>query len=326
MIVGRARDLWTIYRFQNQGVRLDLKSALLRPSSPMYLATARSLPGFGLWSGRVLTVTVREQGHSGFVQARWRSSMPALDLLFIAPALGARRGATWIWHHLLHELVRKGGERDVQRLFAHLPEHRHAEVEVMRQAGFAIYAQDRLYCLKHLPNSLNGTEILWEPHEAVDDWGLNRLYHALTPLVVQQAEGVLRRKSSNDYGGWWGSSRRGCYVLRGESVGEVRGYLRLTKGEHGHWLKLVLHPDLALSSFQLLQQALQLIADWSPLPVYCDVRDYEGFITEGLDRCGFEQVMTRVLLVRHTTASVRIKAARRVRALEASAETAPTPF
>ena len=58
----------------------------------------------------------------------------------------------------------------------------------------------------------------------------------------------------------------------------------------------------------------------------CDVRDYEGFLTDALEQCGFERVMTRMLLVRHTTASIRVKAPRILKAMEPAPETAPTPF
>ncbi len=68
------------------------------------------------------------------------------------------------------------------------------------------------------------------------------------------------------------------------------------------------------------------MAEWPRRPIYCDVREYEGFVTDGLERSGFERVMARMLLVRHTTASIRIKATRSVPALEAAPETAATPF
>lgn len=326
MISRSLRDLWCIYRLRNQGLRLDLKGALLRPASPFYHATARSLPGFGLWSGRVLSVVVKDRGQVGFVQARCRTGVPALDLLYIAPALERRPGATWLWHHLLHELGRVGGEHGVQRLFAHLPEQSHAEVEVMRQGGFAIYGQDRLYRLISLPVGIGSSKgkLLWCPREPVDDWGLTRLYHAVTPGVVQQAESMLQ-DGSTAYAAW-GSHRQGSYVLRGENAGDVLGYLRLTRGERGHWLKLVLHPERSNQGGMLLQQALGLMADWPRRPIYCDVRDYEGFLTDALERCGFERVMTRMLLVRHTTAAIRVKAARPLPVLEAVPERAATPF
>ncbi len=324
MIPRTVLDLWTIFRCQAQGVRLDLKSALLRPASPLLQATAFSVPGFGLWSGRVLSVSARGQGRGGFVQARWRTGAPVLDLLYIAPALDAQQGAAWLWQHLLHDLARVGAEHEVQRLFAHLPEQRHAEVEVMRQAGFAIYAQDRLFCLRQVPAQPPAGTVRWQPRQPVDDWGLGRLYYGQTPNSVQQAEAIGH--GGGGYAGWWGSSRRGCFVVRGETAGEVLAFLQLTRGEHGHWLKLVLHPDKAPPAVLLVQEALAMMAGWPRRPIYCDVRDFEGPVGAGLGRNGFEQVMVRMLLVRHTTASARVKVARPAPALEAAPDTAPTPF
>ncbi len=326
MIGQHARDLWAIYRLQKQGVPLDLRAAMLRPDSAFYRAVARSMPGFGLWAGRVTTLVVRERGRTGFVQARWRNGgIPAQDLLFIAPSLDARQGVTWLWQRLLHDLVQVSGSKGVQRLFAHLPEQRHAEVEVMRQSGFAIFAQDRLYRLMTLPPEVEKLDTPWVPQEKVDGWGLNRLYTAVTPAVVQQAESVLHDNGDGHAGGW-GNPRQGCYVLRGSSAGDVLGYLRLTRGEHAHWVKLVLHPERVNQNAALLQQGLSLMANWPRRPVYCDVRDYEGFLADPLERCGFERVMTRLLLVRHTTVSLRVKVAKPLPVMEGVPEAAPSPF
>jgi hypothetical protein len=325
VILRQARELCVIYRLRNQGVRLDLKGALLRPASPLYHATARSLPGFGIWSGRVLTVVATEQGRAGVVQARWRTGVPAMDLLFIAPSLETCHGAAWIWQHLIHQLVLVGAERGVQRLFAHLPEQSHAEIEVMRQAGFAIYSGDGLYHREAAPIPPANGSGRWQPRQAVDEWGLIRLYHAVTPPVVQQAESLLTG-GPQGYSGWWGMSRRGCYVLRGDAAGDIAGHLRLTRGERGHWLKMVVRPDRVDDAPDLLREALPLMAGWPQRPIFCDVRDYEGYLVDALSRSGFERVMTRMLLVRHTTAAVRLKASQTVRVVERAAETAPTLF
>lgn len=325
MISRALQDLWTIYALQGQGVKLDLKGGLLRPASPFYHATARSLPGFGLWSGRVLTVVLREQGRAGFVQARWRSGAPALDLTFIAPSLDVRQGAAWLWQRLVQELAHVGATHRAQRLFAHLPEHHHAEIEVMRQSGFAIFGQDRLYSVASLPRVPKPPTLLWREREPIDDWGLTRLYLALTPQVTQQAES-LTQDGSSGYAGWWGGPRHGGYVLRGETAGDILGYLRVTRGEYAHWLKLVLHPERARHGTPLLEQGLSLMSDWPARPVYCDVRDYEGFLDDTLAGGGFKRLMTRMLLVRHTTANVRVKAVHLRPVLESSPETAPTPF
>lgn len=325
MIGGPVRDLWTVYRLQSLGVRLDLKGALLRPSTPLYEATARGLPGFGLWAGRVHTVALTLRGQRGFIQARQRSESPALDLLFIAPALDRRPGAAWLWQDLLHELVRVGGAAGIQRLFAHLPAERHAEVEVMRQAGFSIYAQDYLYRLERV-RQVDAGPTHWVPRKSIDDWGLQRLYHAVTPAVVKQAEHRMDlTRLEGQRASWWGSGKKGSYVLRGESAGDVLGWLRLTRGERAHWLKLVLHPERASEAIPRLKEALSILSTWRALPVYCDVRDYEGFLNSALDDCGFERIMRRVLLVRQTTSHVRAEVPR-LKPIEVTAETAPTPF
>ena len=323
MIARMMRDMLIIYRLQKQGISLDLKGSLLYPASPFYHATTNNL--VCLWSGRVLTMAMRTQGRSGFVQARWRGKLPVLDLLFIAPTLDARHGTTWLWQHMVQELVNVGGEQGGQRLFTQLPENRHAEIEVMRQSGFAIYGQDRLYYLEHLPALAKPKEWLWQRKKSVDEWGLQRLYFALTPDVFQQAES-LKRDNRTSYVGSYGQQGDQHFVLRGELSGEVLGYLSLTHGKLAHWLKLVVHPERVHQSSALLEQALYLMRNWTPQPIYCDVRDYEGFLPDALERVGFTREMTRTLLVRQTLANIRVKINPRRPLLEATPETAPTPF
>lgn len=322
-----ARDLWTVYRLQWRGVRLDLKGSVIRPAAPLSLAVAGLSP---VRRQRVETVVLRrhERGRreAGFVQARWRTGQPVLDVIFIAPSLDVQRGAAWLWQSLLQELVRVGGEQGAQRIFTHLPESRPAEVEVMRQAGFAIYGQDRLYRFTPAAASDSSTgprvtPAYWQAQCLGDEWGLNKLYSQITPAVVQQAENWGQTGNGGPHsGGWWGGPRRGSYVLRVED--QIYGYLRITPGERGHWLKLVLHPEISQQGEALLKEAMTFFTDLPRRPIFCDVREYEGYLADGLERCGFRRLMTRLLLVRHTTVPIREPARRLIPALEV--ETAPT--
>ncbi|HBY92545.1 MAG: hypothetical protein M5U01_28875 [Ardenticatenaceae bacterium] len=319
-------DLWTVYRLQRRGVRLDLKGSVIRPAAPLALAFASLLP---VWGQRVETVVLRrkERGkrEAGFVQARWRTGQPVLDVTFIAPSLDVQHGAAWLWQSMLQELVRGGGEQGAQRIFTHLPESRPAEVEVMRQAGFALYGQDRLY--RFTPpaagesSGSKGMPVHWQAQRPEDEWGLQKLYTEITPAVVQQAENWGQvGNGSTTHVGWWGGPRRGSYVLRAED--EIYGYLRITPGERGHWLKLVLHPEISQDGETLLKEAMIFFTNLPRRPIFCDVRGYEGYLTDGLERCGFRRVMTRLLLVRHTTVPIREPARRLIPAFEV--ETAPT--
>jgi hypothetical protein len=87
-------------------------------------------------------------------------------------------------------------------------------------------------------------------------------------------------------------------------------------------LKLVLHPEISHQGETLLKEAMSFLADLPRRPVFCDVREYEGYLADGLERCGFRRVMTRLLLVRHTTVPIREPVRRLVPALDV--ETAPT--
>ncbi|MDQ7030967.1 MAG: hypothetical protein Q9O62_14965 [Ardenticatenia bacterium] len=255
----------------------------------------------------MLTVVLRRQTQRGFVQFHWRSGLPAVDVLFIAPSLENRSGATWLWKHLLHKGAHVAGRLGAHRIFAHLPADDHAAVEVFRQAGFALYTQDRLYRLEASSLRPVRTPTLWAPQAPEDRWGIERLYHNITPAVVQQAEALHNGRNGPGRAptGRWGAMHGGCYVLRRGR--EVVGYLRLTQGRRGHWLKMVLHPDVGHLRALLLHEAIGLLARWPKRPVFCDVREYEGYLADSLEACGFRHVMTRQLLVRHTTAPVPVK-------------------
>jgi hypothetical protein len=319
-------SLWTIYQARHQGVRLDLKGAVVRPDSPLWLALRGIFPSR---HARVETVAMqrkeRERTISGFIQARWRTGQPVLDLVYIAPSLESQPGAAWLWQSLLHELVRVTGAQGGQRLFTHLSENRHGEVEVMRQAGFSLYCQDRLYRLK-TPLMLGRSQPhFWQPRCDQDEWGLMRLYNSITPAVVQQAESWGHNgNGSQSYTTLWGGSRHRTHVLRGTSAGEIMGFLRITPGERGHWLKIVLHPDVSHQADALLKEALGFLQQLPRRPIYCDVREYEGYLTGSLERADFDRLMARLLLVRHITVAVREVVRRPIPALDV--ETAPTVF
>lgn len=319
-------DIWLVYRLQRKGVRLDVRSAVLEPASPFRLVLPALLSP---WHTRVVTIPLRrrDQGRrqSGFLQLRWRSSLPAMDLLYIAPSLEHAPGVTWFWKHLLQRGAEVAGAAGAQRLFAHVPAERHAEIEVLRQSGFALYAQDRLFRLDPPWPRDEGTTVPrhWTPQFDVDTHGVEQLYRAITPAVVQQAEAMGSNGDGAVAGSWWGETREGCYVVR-PGPGEVLGYLRLTRGQRGHWLKIVLHPELSDRADALVCEALSLMRTWPQRPIFCDVREYEGYVGEGLQQQGFRPVMTRRLLVRHTTVPVRVPERQRVRVLNGSREHAPT--
>jgi hypothetical protein len=143
----------------------------------------------------------------------------------------------------------------------------------------------------------------WSRH---DEWGLLRLYAAGAPRVVQAAE----RVESHEYaqlrvGHLWRWPRLVLPTLEEGFVSDLGVRLggwvqvRSGRGSRPHQLALMVHPENADLATPLLHFGLSLLGEGGAKPVYCQVREYEGAVVSALRDAGFEQVDTRVLLVRH---------------------------
>jgi hypothetical protein len=78
-------------------------------------------------------------------------------------------------------------------------------------------------------------------------------------------------------------------------------WMRLYRS-HGsvpHQLSFMVHPEHAELAEPLLRFGIQRLQQESAQPILCHVREYESSVIAALRNSGFEQVATRVLLVRH---------------------------
>lgn len=323
------QELRVVRRLQSAGLELDLRREVLSPSSPLLAAVKGMLL---LHSGsRITTVVVDDHsgGHHlhGFAQARDRAGRPEQDIVYVAPLLSSGNGIIWTWQRLLGQIRTIAGERGIQRVFTQLDDDRPAEIEVFRQAGFSIYTKDRIFRLGGTGSrSTEEKPASWRPMRPGDMWGLSKLTGLLVPTVVQQAEvdTASGSKSAEEHGRWHVlTSRSSNFVLEAEDQ-EIAGHLRLWKGQRGYWIKLVLHPQVYDQADSLLREGLALLPTDSQIPVYCDVRDYEAYVTSALGRAGFESVAARVLMVKSLTISIREPRRILVPALERSAGQVPT--
>jgi len=296
-------DLLTIQRLQSRGVQLDFERAVLWPHTPLQAALTAPLP-FNAIGAKTLVLypsATHRASAVGFIQLRCRPGRPEADVVFIAPALDSDESAVAIWYRLLAEGTQEIGSRGGQRLFAQITSGNGME-EVFRQAGFTAYAHETIYRLKNLPADLSQADCLRRKHTR-DGWNLLRLYTDITPRPVQIAEGMLSSAGQGGkVGDWWEQSRRAGFIL--EVDGELAGAVRIQRGRAAHWLRLGLHPQAQKYGDQLLRGALAKLRA-APHPIYCAVRDYESGIAAELEQAGFQHVMTRSLLVKHTTARAK---------------------
>jgi hypothetical protein len=258
---------------------------------------------------------------AGFAQVRMRRESPEADVIYLSPSLTVTEEATTIWCRLLEHLCLEVGEQGIQRIFARPPEDG-PEVEAFQQAGFSIYTREDIFRLARMPSDLprQRTVRLQQP---ADSWGLQGLYATVAPRLVQQAENLTARKWRATPGPWPRQIKREGYVL--EDKGEIIGYLRIRKGQTGHWLEMLLHPQAYDRADELVIQSLSLLAEYPPCPIYCCLRRYQGGLKVPLETKGFQLFASQCVMVKHTTVRVKEPALKLVPALEKRAEAA-TPM
>lgn len=324
------RHIWLLRELQSACTELDLRSALEEPSAPLQAA----LRGYFLRDGAgvhtyVLRAADPDKTLGGFVQARvHRNSISCLGqgagsawrVIRIAPILDHSEDAATIWYRLLLHLCIVAGERQVQRLFACLPEAGAVE-DVFRQASFVTYCHEQVYA--KAPGSKTGRESPAMQLAGSEDLvAVRRLWQRAVPRTVLQAEDPDSLRGSSPLFESPFSDAERSYVLRAPA-GEISGYLYMLVRPRGAWLRLMSQPEKPECIPEMLDHALAMLED-RPRPVYCAVREYEGGMRGSLEERGFTPLDNYSLLVKHTTVRVREPARRIVPALEKRVEVTPT--
>jgi hypothetical protein len=161
------------------------------------------------------------------------------------------------------------------------------------------------------------------PQQPTDGWGLQELYVALAPRLVQQAENLTAKKWEAVPGPWLRPANREGYVL--EDEGEIIGYVRIRQGQTGHWLEMLLHPQAYERANELIVQSLSILPEHPPRPIYCCLRRYQGGLRVPLEAQGFQPFTSQCVMIKHTAVRVKKPALKLVPALEKRAEAA-TPM
>lgn len=308
-------DLRALAELASQGMELDFERLHLSGVSPMTDALAARV-SFGNMGAEtfVLHGDERKQHALGVVQARPRKNRPEADITFIAPALAHDSDAVTTWYRLLAEAARGLGELGCQRIYATVPSGNGAE-EVFRQAGFSIFTREQIFFL-----DTSGVRGLRNGHTVREDaplfelnlrrmrkrdaWNVLRLYSAVTPRHVQNAEAMLTTEgASGKLDDWWEHMNGTSYVL--ERGGEMAGLVRITRGRLATWVRFHMSPETDSTAGDAVRQTIALIGKTRTRPIYVAVRDYEGGVRAALDGAGFVSRLERSHMVKYTTVRVR---------------------
>ncbi|MHB0875390.1 MAG: hypothetical protein ACYC5O_05020 [Anaerolineae bacterium] len=277
--------------------------AILDDEAPFRLALTSLL---SMDEDCVNTYVVRTHGDSGrpagYVQVRVHLHRPEASLTSIAPAPFTEDLAP-IWERLLSAVSAWAGARGILRLYAAVPAGSAEEGE-LRRCGYLRYTADTVY---RLPPPMTADRYplhpRMRPQKDRDTWALQRLYAAVTPLRVQQAEGLTHNGWRMPTDDWNGHAWTRSYVL--EDRDGLAAHVGLRQGRRSHRLRLVALPGARDDVPTILDHALAVAGRWPPRPIYCSVRHYQEGLPAALLERGFESLLSRSLTVRHSVLSVR---------------------
>jgi hypothetical protein len=211
---------------------------------------------------------------------------------------------------LLDVLSLAAGERGALHLIAEVDEES-SIFEKIRNAGFAIYARQRIWRLEGKPD-LNPTSrsTLWRSETEADEIAINHLYLNIVPALVQQVELPPRVD-------------RGDFVHCNED--ELLGYLDIERGPLGVWVDPYFHPAVE-NLDELLISFLERYNDNQKRPLYFPVRSYQGWIGHALERIGFEPYSDQAVMVKRLAVLIRKPAIASLPAVEGTHPEPTTPF
>ncbi len=296
---------------------LEIESVVLEGSQPVRRALQACV-----WPGHSHPVTVvlaapAKGEPPGFCQARRRCGLVEGDLIWLAPSLSTGNGAARHWSRLVWGTTQALGARGIQRVFVALPRDDTLALGVFHQAGFVAYAEDTVYCRPW------GAPDGDPPAMSIAQEAPEHLAPILRLLAPSQPTAAATAPNTPDWetyplGGWLpAGARRRVWLGR---RGEVLGAWRWLPGQSGHWLRPVVAAEA--DPADLLRRALaeaSAAGDRSG-PVYVAARRGEARLQRALVGEGFEPLLDRRRLVKHTTARLMTPAWRRQRLPEPASE------
>ncbi len=294
------RDYFLAATLEKQGTALDLEERLIHPLSPLRSAMLAQLLPLATGAATYILNFPDENGvHQGMAQARVRPGRPEQDVVFMAPSLEQGDGSHALWQRMLTHLCVKAGESGHQRIYARLNSGGD-EAQIFKNVGFSAYAEELIFQLKD-ESCVAGKPVALalRRQTAADSWSVQRLYAAVTPRAVQVAEGLAQEQWQAKSRAFNNQGRRYGYVW--EDQGEILAVINVHSGKLGHWLKMMVHPDVNQETSSLVGAGLNLIRGSRQRPVYCSLRSYQLELSANLEACGFQQFARQVVMVKHTT-------------------------
>jgi hypothetical protein len=278
-------DLPLLSRYRRDMLALD-SAGLLTRGSPL---GAAALLSYLDPRRHIYTAVANQDGSSLMGQVALREEETSARMTFLAP-LENLNGLTL---PLLEHLVVQAGEWGAFHLLAEVDEDAPA-FRLLRQAGFAMYAWQRIWKLPVLDRA--DKKDIWR--QAVEtDWpSIQSLHGQIVPALLHPVE-ILPRQVMGLV----------C------SEGNLQAYVAVNSGPKGIWIQPIIPPDSDCVSGQFagLSHAL---SDRRERRIYVCVRSYQAWLESVLEDLGAEAGPRQAVMVKRL--AVPVKEAQPISALE----------
>jgi hypothetical protein len=288
------RDWALLRRLSDEGTLLHAESALTRSCQPLRGALFNMVT-----RGDAATYVWRAEGGdaSGFVQLLLPPGQPHAQLLCLGatPALDLEAGEGTVanedaWLYLLDGAVAAMGQRGVHSVIAEV-EETGPELPVLRQAGFAVYTRQDIWCTAG-PAPLARQNLL-RPATELDEWDVEWLYAHTVPPLIQVVEPVPPQEGQH-------------WVLR--EGDDLVAFIHLLDRRAATWMRLFVHPNAQARGEEIMAAATALARPQPDHPVYCCVRRYQSWLQSALTSNGYALCQSQAVMVRHVTKAIGKKA------------------
>ena len=162
-----------------------------------------------------------------------------------------------------------------------------------RRAGFSVLAKQRVYLCHPLKRKQNLSQRSWRTWSSVDIPGIQRLYSAIVPPLLQSVEPLTRREVLGMV----------CY----DEKDDLQAYADLVYGPVGVWVLPMIHPRTSMNTAELLGQLLQDLPEINHRSIYLAVRSYQPWVEEALKKTNSNPGPEQALLVRYLTLQQRLE-------------------
>ena len=225
----------------------------------------------------IYTAVNDEDGTRLIGQITQRGDESAARLTFLAPAEQIRP----LSGPLLDHLAAQAGDWGAFHLLAEVDES-HPAFRSLRQAGFAMYAWQRVW---KLPATQKESVPTWTETSETDLPAIQSLHNQIVPALLQPVDPAPHKA--------------GGMVCK--SKGELRAYVRVDAGPAGVWILPLVPPDSDCAPEQLNN----LISGWRDRPIYICVRSYQAWLESVLEDLGAEAGPRQAVMVRRLAAIVK---------------------